>query len=375
MKTTQTERKRIVVTGGAGFIGSHLVDELIELGHSVTIVDCLDSQVHPQGKEPEYLNRKAIFVKADIRTPGVLESVISNTDVIFHFAASTAVGQSMHQVSHYASNNIQATALLWDVLAKNRHRVNKVILASSRAVYGEGLYLCEECKKEFIATPRHEDDLKKGLWDIRCPTCLKFAKPVPAHEQIAPHPASIYAITKSTQEEISLCCAKALNVPVAVLRFSNVYGARQSLSNPYVGIASIFAANVFRHKAVEIYEDGMESRDFICAKDVVSACILAMNSNKANYQILNVGSGQVITILDLARTIIRKLNGRTEAEIVGKYRLGDIRHFWMDISKIRNVLGFKPLYSFDKGIDYFINWVQNDMSAGSCRQQGLIETV
>jgi dTDP-L-rhamnose 4-epimerase len=190
--------------------------------------------------------------------------------------------------------------------------------------------------------------------------CLDFAKPVPTHEQVPLDPASIYAITKSTQEEISICCAKALILSVVVLRFSNVYGVRQSLSNPYVGISSIFAANVIKQKPVEVYEDGLESRDFIYVEDVVRVCFLAMNSSKADNEVLNVGSGQIVSILDLARTIVKKLNGQSEPKIIGKYRVGDIRHLWMDISKTRKVLGFEPLYSFDKGMDCFIKWVQKN---------------
>ena len=363
MAIKQKETGRILVTGGAGFIGSHLVDRLIDLGHSVTIVDYLDPQVYPRGEKPGYLNRRAVFVKADIRTPGVLESVISDVDVIFHFAASTAVGQSMHHVGHYVSNNVQATAILWDLLANVPHSVKKVVLASSRAVYGEGLYLCERCKREFVGAPRYEDDLKKGVWDIRCPTCLNFAKSVPAYEQMSVNPASIYGITKSAQEKISLCCANALNLPVAVLRFSNVYGARQSMSNPYVGISSIFASNVIREKPIEIYEDGLESRDFVYVSDVVHACILAMESNKADNEVFNVGSGQIISVLELAHAIIKRLNGNIEPKVVGRYRIGDIRHLHMDISKIKRELGFEPAYSFNKGIDCFINWVQNEKPA------------
>ncbi len=354
------EKHNVLVTGGAGFIGSHLVDELINLGHRVTIIDNLDPQVHPNRQKPKYLNTGAAFVQADIRDPGVLESAIRRASVIFHLAASTAVGQSAHQVDEYISNNIQATGLLWDRLVHAKHSVGKVILASSRAVYGEGLYHCRGCEKPFVAGPRSESDLKDGIWDVRCPACSEFADPLPAHEQVPPSPASIYAITKSTQEQISLCCARALKVPVVVLRFSNVYGDRQSMSNPYVGISSIFAANVIHHKPVEIYEDGLESRDFVYVKDVVQACLLALADPKADNQIFNVGGGRVVSIMDVARAIVKKLNGTTEPKIVSKYRVGDIRHLWLDISKIRNMLGYEPAYSFDRGIERLIDWVQTE---------------
>lgn len=364
------------MTGGAGFIGSHLVDELINLGHSVTIIDNLDPRVHPNRQKPKYLNTGAAFVQADIRDPDVLESAIRRASVIFHLAASTAVGQSAHQVDEYISNNIQATGLLWDRLVHAKHSVGKVILASSRAVYGEGLYHCRGCEKPFVAGPRSESDLKEGIWDVRCPACSNFADPLPAHEQVPPSPASIYAITKSAQEQISLCCARALKLPVVVLRFSNVYGDRQSMSNPYVGISSIFAANVIHHKPVEIYEDGLESRDFVYVKDVVQACLLALADPKADNQIFNVGGGRVVSIMDVARAIVKKLNGTIEPRIVSKYRVGDIRHLWLDISKIRNMLGYEPAYSFDRGIERLIDWVQTEKPSDyypceeTCRKGG-----
>jgi len=376
MKMNNNEKQQILVTGGAGFIGSHLADELIRLGHSVTIIDNLDPQVHPNRQRPKYLNAGAAFIEADIREPGVLESEIRRASVIFHLASSTAVGQSAHQVNEYISNNIQATGILWDRLVHTEHSVRKVILASSRAVYGEGLYRCRRCERQFVARPRVESDLKKGIWEVRCPSCSDFADPLAAHEEMPPSPASIYAITKSTQEQISLCCARALDLPVVVLRFSNVYGDRQSMSNPYVGISSIFAANVINHKPVEIYEDGLESRDFVYVKDVVQACLLALASPKANNQIFNVGGGQVVSIIDVARTIVKKLDGTAEPKIVSKYRVGDIRHLWLDISKIRSTLGYEPAYSFDRGIECLIDWVRTEKPSdyypheSTCREGG-----
>ncbi|MDP2688812.1 MAG: NAD-dependent epimerase/dehydratase family protein [Deltaproteobacteria bacterium] len=355
--------KRILVTGGAGFIGSHLVDELVGLGHRVTIMDNLDPQVHPGGRKPSYLNTGATFIKADIRDPGALESVLPDTDVVFHLASSTAVGQSAYQINRYVNNNIQATAHLWDLLANTPHPVRKAILASSRAVYGEGLCYCGKCAKEFTASPRLDADLKMGIWDVRCPQCRGFTTPLHVHENVSTVPASIYAITKSTQEKISLCCARAMGLPAVVLRFSNVYGDRQSMSNPYVGISSIFASRVINREPVEIYEDGLESRDFVYVRDVVKACLLAMECDKADYEVFNVGSGEVVSILDVARNIMRNLNAEAEPEVIGKYRIGDIRHLWMDISKIKNVLGFDPEYPFERGIECFIKWVQTERPA------------
>ncbi|MBN1804550.1 MAG: NAD-dependent epimerase/dehydratase family protein [Sedimentisphaerales bacterium] len=350
--------KHILVSGGAGFVGSHLVDELVRLGHFVTIIDNLDPQVHPHSKKPGYLNSDADFIKADIQNYDVLKTAISQVDIIFHFASSTAVGQSAKQIKKYIRNNVLTTANLWDVLANMSHSVKKVILASSRAVYGEGPYLCKVCNDEFIANPRAEIDLKNEIWEIRCPTCSEFATPLRAHEQMPLKPASIYAITKKMQEEISLCCSRMLDLPAVVLRFSNVYGDRQSMTNPYVGILSIFASNILNKKTVEVFEDGLESRDFIYVKDVVRACLMAMDSEKADNQIFNVGSGQIVSVLYVANMISEKLNGFLKPQIVPKFRLGDIRHLWVDTSKINKVLGFKSEFSFDEGIGRFINWIR-----------------
>ncbi len=372
MKIKRLKPKRVLVTGGAGFIGSHLVDELTALGHDVVIIDKLDKQVHPGGKKPAYLNPSAAFIKADIRDPGVLDSILPDTDVVFHMAASTAVGQSATQINHYVENNIQSTAYLWDRLSSKSNDVGKVVLASSRAVYGEGLCYCSSCSSEFTAPPRSEADLKDGLWDVRCPGCSSFTSPRRVHEDVPPVPASIYAITKKTQEEISFCCAKTLGVPAVALRFSNVYGDRQSMSNPYVGISSIFASRVINREPVEIYEDGLESRDFVYVKDVVAACLLAMDNVRADNQVFNVGSGEVVSILDVARTIIKKLNADMAPVIAGKYRPGDIRHLWMDISKIEDVFGFTPQFPFDRGMESFINWVLSEKPEDIYRKNAAI---
>lgn len=365
MTMTKKQMKiiRVLVTGGAGFIGSHLVDQLTELGYSVIIVDCLDPQIHPHGNKPDYLNDKAHFVKADIRTPGVLESVVKGVDVIFHLASSTAVGQSAHRIKEYSSNNIYATSMLWDVLANTDHCVKKVILASSRAVYGEGVNHCQRCDKVFTAQPRLEVDLQNGLWDVRCPHCHNFTKPVHINEEAVLNPVSIYAITKNTQEQISRCCSRILNIPTVILRLSNVYGDRQSISNPYVGISSIFASNILNNRPVEVFEDGLESRDFVYVKDVIKACLLAMDDEKANNCVFNVGSGEVISILDVANKIIEKMSSNIKPHISGRYRMGDVRHILLDISLIRRVLDYLPAYDFDQGIERLVQWILNDEPA------------
>ncbi len=358
----EIKKQKILVTGGAGFIGSHLVDKLIEEGHKVTIIDKLDPQVHPEGRPPKYLNKKAEFIKADILQEDILKKALRNVDVIYHLAASTGVGQSMYEIKEYVNNNIQATAALWDILANTKHSVKKFILASSRAVYGEGLYQCKNCKKEVLADSRAEKDLENHVWEVRCPACAKFMTPLYNRENVSLNPTSIYAITKKAQEEISLCVGGSIGLPVVALRFSNVYGPRQSLSNPYVGIISIFASRLINKNPIFIYEDGLESRDFIYVKDIAIACTLAMRNPKADNQIFNVGSGEIVNVLDVANTIIKELKSKTKPKIIGKYRVGDIRHSWVDISKIKK-LGLKPRYSFEQGIGEFIRWVQTEKPA------------
>lgn len=363
MEKNNLKKQKILVTGGAGFIGSHLVDKLIEEGHKVTIIDKLDPQVHPVGNPPKYLNKEAEFIKADILQENILKKALCGVDIIYHLAASTGVGQSMYEVKNYVNNNIQATAVLWDVLINIKHSIKKFILASSRAVYGEGLYMCKNCKKEVLAGPRTEKDLKDNIWEVRCPVCAKFMIPLYIHENVPLNPTSIYAITKKTQEEISLCVGDSIGLPVVVLRFSNVYGERQSLSNPYVGIISIFASRLINKNPIFIYEDGLESRDFIYVKDVAKACILTIQNRKVNNQVFNVGSGEIINVLDVANTIIRELESKIKPKIIGKYRIGDIRHSWVDISKIKEILGFKTAYSFERGIGEFIRWVKTEKPA------------
>ncbi len=351
-------KKRILVTGGAGFIGSHLVDKLIELGHRVRVFDNLEMQVHGgEQKIPEYLNKECEFIKGDIRDRGKLEKALDEIEIIFHEAAAVGVGQSMYKIYNYVETNTLGTANLLDILVnKKDNKVEKLIIASSMSVYGEGKYICSECGPIFPKL-RSLEQLKKREWEMRCPICSQIVKPVPTDEDKPLYPTSIYAISKRDQEEMCLNVGRAYKIPTVALRYFNVYGQRQALSNPYTGVAAIFSSRIKNYHNPIIFEDGLQSRDFIYVSDIVQANILAMEKEEANFEVFNVGTGRKLTILDVANNLIKKL-GRDElkSEIVNKYREGDIRYCYADISKIKEKLGYKSKVKFEEGIAEFINW-------------------
>ncbi|MEM2918881.1 MAG: NAD-dependent epimerase/dehydratase family protein [Candidatus Altiarchaeota archaeon] len=345
---------KILVTGGAGFIGSFLVDKLIDKGHEVRIFDNLEEQVH-QGKIPDYLNKKAEFIKGDVLEYNALKEAIKDCEVIFHEAAMVGVGQSQYQPKKYVDANISGTANLLDILVNEEHNVKKLIVASSMSIYGEGSYECENCG---VIAPelRSEEQMKKNDWEVHCPKCKKILKPIPTNEEKPLQSNSIYAITKKTQEEMCLNIGKTYSLPVVALRYFNVFGPRQSLSNPYTGVVAIFLSRIKNNNPPLIFEDGLQSRDFISVHDIVEANILAMEKNSANYESFNVGSGKRITILEIANMLIKLQNSNVKPEVVGKFRKGDVRHCFADISKIQRKLGFKPKFSFIDGIKELISW-------------------
>ena len=350
--------KRVLITGGAGFIGSHLCDTLIEKGYKVTVFDSLDRQVHPGGKIPDYLNKKANFVKGDVRNYNKFKDVLVSNDYIFHFAASVGVGQSQYKISKYVDTNISGTANLLDILVNARHKIKKVIIAASMSSYGEGMSKCERCG---IFKPElrniSENEIKESeFWEIKCPECENLAVPIPTDE-ISPLKAnSIYAITKKEQEEMSMLIGKTYGIPVVSLRFFNVFGPRQSLSNPYTGVTAIFLSRIKNNNPPVIFEDGLQTRDFIWVGDVVKANILAMESEKANYEIFNVGSGKPVSILEIAKLLIELSGKSIEPVVTYKFRKGDVRHCFADSKKIRRLLGFKIDISLEKGLAMLLNW-------------------
>jgi dTDP-L-rhamnose 4-epimerase len=353
---------RILITGGAGFIGSFLVDELVKKGHRVTIYDNLDTQVHINGKSPDYLNPEAEFIHGDVCNYDAFKKVISDNEIIFHFAAKVGVGQSQYEIKRYVDVNIGGTANLLDILVNTKNKVKKVVVAGSMSSYGEGLYKCKKCG---VVQPnlRPEEQLRKNLWGLYCPRrpavgCNNVLKPVKTPENAQLNCNSIYALTKKAQEEMSLVIGKTYKIPTVVFRFFNVYGPRQSLSNPYTGVAAIFMSRIKNNNPPVIFEDGLQTRDFIYVSDIVKVCIIAMENDKADYDVFNVGSGNPLTILEIAQTISRVYNKDIEPEVTNSFRKGDVRHCYADISKIKSKLGFKPGIDFYTGIKKLTDWAK-----------------
>ena len=350
--------KTVLITGGAGFIGSYLAELLFSQGYKVRIVDNLSAQIHGVNAElPPYLAGKVDFLQGDIVSKGDVEQAVSAIDIVVHLAAETGVGQSMYQISRYVDVNIKGSAVLLESILEKGKNIKKVIVASSRAVYGEGKYRCESCGVVY-PEQRTEDTLGAKRWQMQCPKCGRSIEPLPSDEQSLLKPTSIYAVTKQAQEQMFSVMARAHKIPTVILRYFNVYGQRQSLSNPYTGILSVFSSRIVNGKPPPVYEDGLESRDFVHVSDVVKATVLALEKTEANYEAFNVGSGRKTTILEVADLLVEKLGGSAKPLIVGKYRVGDIRHCHSDLTKIRSKLGYEPGKSLEEGISEFVEWVK-----------------
>jgi len=350
---------RVVVIGGAGFVGSHLVDGLVSQGFHVRVVDNLDPQVHPSGVPPSYLNPHAEFVQQDVRDLTGLRKALLGADAVFHLAGAVGVGDSMYRIRHYAEANVLGGANLLDIVANDKHSIRKIVLASSVTVYGEGKY---SCPRHGIVFPsvRVTPQSDARQWELPCPMqdgatrCAQMLVPLPTDEEKPATPMSVYAITKRTQEEMFLAVGRTYRCPVAVLRYFNIFGSRQALSNPYTGVAKIFAMQFAEGKIPLVYEDGLQTRDFIHVSDVVQANTLALLRPEANGEIFNVGTGRPISILEMARAIAKRFGGSAEISPSGRYRAGDVRHCWSDTTKIRTRLGFEPRTLFPAGLDDLI---------------------
>jgi dTDP-L-rhamnose 4-epimerase len=347
--------KNILISGGAGFIGAKLSVSLLGKGYNVAILDNLSPQIH--GAPAQFRSLDGVdFIKGDVRNKDDWHRAIKNVHCIVHLAAETGTGQSMYEVHRYSDHNINGTAIMLDYIVNESHEVNKVIVASSRAVYGEGKY---QCKEHGITYPGHRKikDLADGKFEPVCPVCDKEMKVLPTDEESKIHPSSVYGITKMTQEQMVLNVCQSLNIPAVAFRYQNVYGPGQSLKNPYTGILSIFSTLIRNGKNINIFEDGQESRDFVYVDDVVNATLLGIESATQGQEVFNVGSGNATTVLDVAKKLKEQYQSNIEIAITGDYRIGDIRHNIADLSKIKSQLGFKPQYSFDAGIAKFCQWV------------------
>ena len=352
--------KNILITGGAGFIGSNLTVKLVSKGYNVTILDNLSKQIHGENQDSTLYNSikdKATFILGDVCNKSDWEKALKGQDAVIHLAAETGTGQSMYEITRYNEVNIIGTAHLLNILANEEHTIGKIIIASSRSIYGEGKYLCDN---HGITYPneRKDADMAKGNFNPICDKCDKKLILKATDEDSKIHPSSIYGITKQQQEQMILLTGKTLQIPAVALRYQNVYGPGQSLANPYTGILSIFSTRLLNGNDIDIYEDGEESRDFVFIDDVVDATVLALEKKEANHQVFNVGSGIATTVSMVANTLKKLHMSNVNINISGKYRLGDIRHNYADLSKIENALGFSSKLNFKAGITEFVKWVK-----------------
>lgn len=349
--------KRVLVTGGAGFVGSHTVDALLREGHSVRVFDNLSDQVHPDGL-PSYLAKDIEFRRGDMRDLDAVRRAVRNIDIVYHFAAAVGVGQSMYEIARYMETNTQGTANLLQALLDSKLNFEKLIVASSMSIYGEGQYQCEE-HGTVTPPPRPMEQLRAKNWEALCPECDRELKPVATAESKPLQYTSYYALSKKDQEEMVLLFGRTYDIPVVALRYFNIYGTRQALSNPYTGVAAIFGSRLLNNRAPMIFEDGNQMRDFVSVHDIVQANLLAMKSAQANGKALNVGSGQPITIREVASILSEELGKNVPVEITGKYRAGDIRHCYADISRAREILGYSPEFGFRDGVSELVSWLRS----------------
>lgn len=349
--------KKVLVTGGAGFIGSEIALKLIEKGYNVRILDNLSPQIHGvNAKLPQKLDGMVEFILGDIRNINDLMKALDGQDAVIHLAAETGTGQSMYELHKYCDVNINGTANLLDVLTNSKHSIQKFIISSSRAIYGEGKYYC---KKDGVVFPneRKKEDMLKGDFEVKCPICGMNVELCATSEDSYVHPTSIYGLTKQMQEKMVMAACNAIDIPWVSYRYQNVYGSGQSLSNPYTGILSIFSNRILNDKEINIFEDGLETRDFIYISDVVEATILGLENQKANFNVFNVGAGISTSVKDIVEILGSVYDKYVKMKVTGDFRIGDIRHNYADIRKIKDVLGFEPKVSLDKGIKKFSKWV------------------
>lgn len=354
--------KQILITGGAGFIGSNLALKLISKGYEVTVLDNLSQQIH--GEHPETTSSlyqsimgKVRFIKGSITSREDWLKALKGIECVVHLAAETGTGQSMYEIQKYVNVNIGGTALLLDILTNIKHTVKKLVIAESRAIYGEGRYYSEELQQYVYPLERIDENMAKGDFEVKYPGCTKSLQLVATTEDSKIHPTSVYGITKQVQGQLVHLVCPSIGIATVSYRYQNVYGPGQSLSNPYTGILSIFSTRIKNGNEINIFEDGKETRDFVYIDDVVDATILGIEKEEANGHVFNVGTGVPTDVLTVANTLIEKYGIQVPVRVSGNYRLGDIRHNYADITAARKILGFEPKWNFSDGIGEFVKWV------------------
>ena len=351
----------ILITGGAGFIGSHLADELIGRGYRVRALDNLSPQVHGESAgRPEYLNPEVELVVGDVRDADAVRRALAGVDAVYHYAAAVGVGQSMYEIAHYTDVNNMGTAVLLEALSKQP--VERLVVASSMSLYGEGLYQGADGRLH-EAAERGRAQLAGGDWETRGPDGEPLTA-VPTPESKPPSRASVYALSKFDQERLCLMVGQAYGIPTVALRFFNVFGTRQALSNPYTGVLAIFASRLLNDRAPMVFEDGLQQRDFVSVADVAQACRLALEVPEAAGRVFNVGSGRRYTVRDVAERVAAAVGKPyIGPEFAGKYRVGDIRHCFADIALAREVLGYEPRHMLEDGLGELATWLEGQTAA------------
>lgn len=367
---------KILITGGAGFVGSRVALRLLAHGHEVTVLDNLLPQVH--GADPEqsqnYLSiaDKTNFLRGSVTDRALMERALEGQDVVAHLAAETGTGQSMYEIERYNAVNIGGTALLFDILANKDHSVKRVLVSSSRSIYGEGRYRTPDGEYVY-PKERAEADMAAGDFEVRYPGVDGPLELVATDEESKIHPSSVYGITKQVQEQLVMTVCPAIGIEGVAVRYQNVFGPGQSLSNPYTGILSIFSNLMMQGKPINVFEDGEESRDFVFVDDVVEATVLGIEHPAAANEVFNVGTGVPVSVTTVTQTLSRLLDSDVPIEVSGNFRLGDIRHNYADMTKIERLLGFKPAYDFERGIAKFSQWAQSTGPQKSAYEASLEE--
>lgn len=350
--------ERILITGGAGFVGSHLADRLLKDGYQVRVLDNLTEQVHGSAGWPAYLDQRVERVHGDVRDSAKVQEALQGIDGVYHFAAAVGVGQSMYEINHYTDVNNRGTAVLLEALAKNP--VRKLVVASSMSLYGEGLYR-DSAGNVHAPAERTAEALRAAKWELQ--NGDEELQPFATPETKAASPSSVYALSKYDQERLCLMVGAAYKIPTTALRFFNIYGPRQALSNPYTGVLAIFSSRFLNNKPPVIFEDGNQRRDFVSVHDIAQACLLALESSSADGEVFNVGSGQNYTVREIASKVAEVLGkSELEAEVTGQYRVGDIRHCFADISKAQKLLDYRPRVSLEDGLGELAEWLKNQQA-------------